>query len=189
MRIAIVTILAVLFAPTDTWSQETERVEPGRQIRVTHGCDVRSGSASRCSTRYRVARTAGAYRHVSDDSLVFDAFVGAAPLSLPLEAVHRIEVVQGQKSRWLSGMGLGLVVGTVGGAVIGYAATADEPSLPGIGAVAGLVLGAPVGLLTGGIVGAFLKTERWQSVPLHDLRATVAPQTDGRFALGLSARF
>ena len=54
----------------------------------------------------------------------------------------------------------------------------------------------------GGIVGGFvshnIKTERWEEVPLEcrfcrvikqRLRVSLAPQRDGRFALGFSIRF
>jgi hypothetical protein len=128
------------------------------------------------------------FRYLSDDSLLFDLPDGAAALSLPLESVHRVDTVQGQKSRWLSGIGFGLLIGAVGGTVIGYAATAGDVWYPGMGAAAGFILGAPIGMITGGIVGAFLKTESWKSVPLDRLRVSFAPQRDRRFALGVQLR-
>ena len=50
------------------------------------------------------------------------------------------------------------------------------------------VLGA-IGGLAGGIAGNFIKTERWEEIPLERLRVSLAPQGDGGFSLGFSVRF
>jgi hypothetical protein len=55
----------------------------------------------------------------------------------------------------------------------------------GVGAIVVAVPSAFVG----GIIGAFIKTDRWEEVPLDRLRVSFAPQRDGRFALGLSVAF
>jgi len=54
-----------------------------------------------------------------------------------------------------------------------------------LGAAAFGVTGALVGLG----IGALLKSERWEEVPLDRLRVNIVPQRDGRFALGLSVAF
>ena len=51
--------------------------------------------------------------------------------------------------------------------------------------VASLRAGAGIG----GLIGAFVKTDRWEAVPLDQLRVSVVPQRGGRFALGLSISF
>ena len=53
---------------------------------------------------------------------------------------------------------------------------------------AALITGAIVGA-AGGIVGYFIKTDRWEEIPLERLRVSLAPQRDGGFALGFSVRF
>jgi hypothetical protein len=102
-------------------------------------------------------------------------------------------VCTGLKSNWL----LGGIVGGVAGFTIGYVgtmATTEETS----GGVlftreegAGMT-GSMVGLLgfgIGALIGAFVKTDRWEATPLDRLRVSFAPQRDGRFALGLSISF
>ena len=48
---------------------------------------------------------------------------------------------------------------------------------------------AALGGAAGGIVGYFIKTERWEEVPLERLGVSLAPQLDGGLALGFSVRF
>jgi len=42
--------------------------------------------------------------------------------------------------------------------------------------------------VVGAITGAFIKTDRWEEVPLDRLQVSFAPQRDG-FAVGLSVAF
>jgi len=51
-----------------------------------------------------------------------------------------------------------------------------------------LIVSAIVGA-AGGIVGYFIKTDRWEEIPLERLRVSLTPQRDGGFALGFSVRF
>jgi hypothetical protein len=51
-----------------------------------------------------------------------------------------------------------------------------------------LVFGAAGGLVGLGI-GALFKTERWEEVPLDQLRVSVAPQPDGRLGVSVSLEF
>ena len=52
-----------------------------------------------------------------------------------------------------------------------------------------LVIVGAIGTVAGGLVGYFIKTERWEEVPLERLRVSLAPQRDGGFALGFSITF
>ena len=57
--------------------------------------------------------------------------------------------------------------------------------MPLIGMLTGvLVLGG-----TGELIGNSIKTDRWQAVPLDNVRVSFVPQRDGRFTLGMSVRF
>ena len=51
-----------------------------------------------------------------------------------------------------------------------------------------LIFGA-LGGAVGGITGYFIKTERWDEVPLERMSVGLTPQGDGGFALGFSVRF
>ncbi len=76
------------------------------------------------------------------------------------------------------------------GAVVGAVSCTNDPFVtPGQCAiVVGISFGA-AGALLGALIGATMKTERWVSVPLDELRMSFGPQRDGRFGLGLSVRF
>ena len=50
------------------------------------------------------------------------------------------------------------------------------------------LVGAAGGIV-GVIIGYGIKTDRWEEVPLDQLRVSLAPQRDGGFALGFSVRF
>ncbi len=41
----------------------------------------------------------------------------------------------------------------------------------------------------GAMTGSFIKADRWEEVPLDQLRVSFAPERDGRFAFGLSVAF
>jgi hypothetical protein len=79
--------------------------------------------------------------------------------------------------------------GAVAGAIIGIGSGA-EWDLPAEHAA---LLGAGALGLAGTVVGAFvglsIKTERWEEVPLDQLRLGFAPQCDGRLGIGLSVAF
>ncbi len=57
-------------------------------------------------------------------------------------------------------------------------------------AVAG---GAGVGVLVGGLlglgIGALIKTDRWEEVPLDQFRVSLVPQWNGGRALGVAVSF
>ena len=105
-------------------------------------------------------------------------------------------MVRGRKSNAATGAGIGLVVGMVTGAVLGYASFEECVSFC-IGSVTGreelAIVGAVLlglgGIVVGAVTGAFIKTDRWEEVPLDRLHLQVAPQGDGRFGLGASVRF
>jgi hypothetical protein len=56
-------------------------------------------------------------------------------------------------------------------------------------AMRGLLIGGAAGALLGAGVGSLIKSDRWEEVPLDQLRVSLGPRCDGRFGLGLSVRF
>jgi len=160
-----------------TSAQQGPPIETGSRIRVTApalGVDKLVGTSVEVdATRIRVQ---------ADDQ--------AAAMTISLTEVTRLEVSQGRKSNALAGLGIGFL----GGAAIGglVAMQFDEEggdSSQGqyflFGAVVG---GAAFGAIGAGI-GALVKTERWEEVPLDRLRVSIVPLRDGRLALGLSVAF
>jgi hypothetical protein len=91
----------------------------------------------------------------------------------------------------------GGLAGLVTGVVLGADKTAqceeetgpDNPwcgiATPGYG-ILGLMGGAAIGAVVG---NALIKIDRWQQVPLDQLRVSLAPQRDGRLGIGLSVAF
>jgi hypothetical protein len=87
-------------------------------------------------------------------------------------------------------MMIGGGVGAAAGAIIGLA-THDESGLftPGGDALLGALVLTPVGALTGAIIGAFVKTERWETVPLGAVAPQVSWGRDGRLSVGVRLAF
>ena len=111
--------------------------------------------------------------------------------------VTRLDVSRGQKSHTLLGAGIGFAAGALVGVVhcsgdaggfsdAGKCDLSDDVDLT---LWVTFVIGAIGGLAGGIIAGNWIKTERWEKVPLERLRVSLAPQRDGRFALGFSVRF
>ena len=131
------------------------------------------------------------------DSLIMESNGNA--LALPLDSVTKLEVSQGQKSYTVDGAIIGLLVGGVAGAAIGYASYQKCESQgeffsciadfgPAYGALGGaLVIGLGGGVV-GALIGRLIKTERWAEVPPVRLRVSRGPPRDGRFDFGASVR-
>ncbi len=84
----------------------------------------------------------------------------------------------------LVGLGLGGAVGAVVGLLV------DEHGndlAPSDAAAMGAGLFGVIGFAAGTIVG--YSRGRWETVPLHQLRVSLAPQHDGRLGIGLSVAF
>ncbi len=170
-------VLPLLVPLQNITAQQAPPIETGSRIRVTApalGFDKLVGTSVEAdATRIRV--------QVDDQ---------AAPMTISLTDVTRLEVSQGRKSNAVKGLLIGSIVGVpIGGLVaMQFDEEGGDPG-PGeyflFGAVVG---GAAFGAIGAGI-GALVKTERWDDVPLDRLRVNIVPLRDGRFALGLSVEF
>jgi hypothetical protein len=87
-------------------------------------------------------------------------------------------------------MGIGFLAGAGIGAIVGASAncTGDPFTSAGCALILG-GLGAAVGIPVGAVVGATVRTDRWQEVPLDHLRAGAMPRRDGRFTLTVALPF
>ena len=96
----------------------------------------------------------------------------SATTSIERRDINRVERHVGTRSHWAMGMGIGCAAGLVVG-VIAAAAEENSSSIVGDDATlfAGMVLGAGLGTL----VGAAIRTDQWESVPLSDLRVGLVP--------------
>jgi len=116
----------------------------------------------------------------------------SGPLTIPVRIVRRLEVSRGMTgSKAGEGMALGFLGGAGVGALIG---ALNKPKCGGfmsmceLAAPVGGAIGGLVGLLVGGIVGLQFPRERWEAVPLDQLRVTVVGP-GGRLGLGVSVAF
>lgn len=113
----------------------------------------------------------------------------------PLASVTRLEVSGGQKSHALLGAGIGFAAGALG-TVIYCSGNRNEFSDEGKCEVLGRdftllatgLVGAAGGIV-GVIIGYGIKTDRWEEVPLDQLRVSLASQRDGGLAIGFSVGF
>ncbi len=157
-------------APTEIAAQEPLVLEPGVLVRVT---------ALDCGLRGRAAT----FRGFRADTLILGT------TECPLASVTRLDVSRGQKSHAEAGFFIGVHAGALG--ALAYCqlgekrcAVFDNDFTLGV-----VLVGAGVGILLGVITGRSIKTDLWEEVPLQRLRVSLAPQRDGRFALGFSVRF
>lgn len=97
-------------------------------------------------------------------------FENTPPHTFPLSSVRVLQVSRGKHrklQRAIVDAAIGVVLGTVVIGAVGAALTqCDNCTESGIGVLAGLFLGPPLGGLFGGGVGIATAPERWQAVPI-----------------------
>ena len=151
--------------------------EPGARVRVT-APDVDG------------RRYDGTLVGLPTDTIVVDT------LRVALASVTRLDMHWGRKSNWDKGLlygGAGVGAVGLGLGIAWWADCGDSGGewCPDEGWHA-LIL-APIGFLAGGIVGAgvgaLIRSDKWEEVPLDRLRVSVVPQGNGRFGLAASIAF
>ena len=107
---------------------------------------------------------------------------------LPIDVITRLEVIRGRKGRTAEGAIIG--AGFMGGLMSLAAISACGQLSCSAGEVVRKVgFAAAIGAGIGALIGSAFTGDRWEEVPLDQLRVSVVPQRDGRFGLGLSVRF
>ena len=171
------------------------------QVPVRRGERMRVTSLPICPPTYPICvgglplQSVGTFWAWQADSLIMERNGNA--LALPLDAVTKLEVSQGQKSNTLEGAIVGLLIG---GVAVGAIAIATYEECeggwgcigdfgPGFAALVGGLVGGLGGGVVGALIGRLIKTDRWAEVPLDRLRVSLGPQRDGRFGFGASVRF
>ena len=107
----------------------------------------------------------------------------------PASQITQLEVFRATSISKASG--LGLLIGTAGGAFIGGHSTAGDEGDCGddcwlTGAMVGGVLGAGSGLVAGIILGVTKSHGRWEEIPLPPVQSYLQRTADGRFGFGFS---
>ncbi len=195
MRHAFVLLAILTFVPLASATAQVS-VRPGARVRVTTSPPNPCPAWNTRCTRDRLPRHyVGTFVAWMADTLVVET--KGHILALPPDSVTKLDVSRGRKTNTGTGAGIGLLVGGVVGAVIGYASYEEcvggwacfGDLGPGVNVVAGGVIGGLGGLVTGAFIGLAIQTDRWREVPLDRVRVSLGPQRDGRFGVGMSARF
>ncbi len=165
----------VLLAATagDGLAQETGAVSPGARVRVS----------LRATTTYLTRdRIVGSLVSLRRDTVVVSEHAGRADLALPIESIRLFEVSRGRTSGAKKGALIGLVSGAAGGIAAGLIVCAggncNNSGTGDLTRLVSTVLGVGGGLAGAGIgslVGGRIHSDRWERVPIKDLRVGVAP--------------
>ncbi|HUR91133.1 MAG TPA: hypothetical protein VMY38_00520 [Gemmatimonadaceae bacterium] len=126
---------------------------------------------------------------VRGDSIVVAGQAGVRAVAL--SDVTAIEVSTGRRNRIVRDGLIGLGAGFAGGFLLGALTYEGPDFLVGSSMEAGALLGTffgVVGLITGGVVGAFDHADRWQPVQ-GALKASIGPTRSGGVSLALSRAF
>ncbi|MGK7370146.1 MAG: hypothetical protein ACNS64_08005 [Candidatus Halalkalibacterium sp. M3_1C_030] len=92
--------------------------------------------------------------------------------SIPLNSIERIYVKKGEKRRTGLGIGIGLVSGTIIGALHAERSPCTEClDFTGLDNIAKVSRGALIGTLTGVLIGTMFKGTRWQHIPFSQTLA------------------
>ncbi len=189
MRHTTILVAILAFVPlTSATAQEPPPVKVGDRVRVTApDLGRREGTVQLLTTDSLVMRPEYGF-------VMRPEYVAPNRLAIPLASVTRLELSMPGGSQAGQGALYGFIIGVFGGSVVGFAACVGDSygsygDFTSACAVAGAVIFGAGGALVGAIVGSMITGTRWEDVPLDRLRLQVAPQRDGRFALGLSVRF
>ncbi|MEJ2370041.1 MAG: hypothetical protein P8Y07_04225 [Gemmatimonadales bacterium] len=155
-------------------------LEAGSRIRLTYPCELALGGSLESSGR--ACRSDGRLASLTGDTIEIEE--GDSRSAHPLESLSRVEVSAGTRSHWLAGAAIGFVVGgtvayvalSSGGStsICDRSANQDAVSVGECIALATAVGGLP-GFGLGALVGTFIRSERWQEVPLNRLRVSAGP--------------
>jgi hypothetical protein len=165
--ICCIALAALSFQSAETKAQETPQVKPGDRVRVT---------APECQLK----RQKGTL--ISLDQNLFSATVGNEDIECPVEALTEVQVSVGKRKWWkasLGGMGVGVGMMFVMGAYSEPGEFGDKNSLIAVSL-------APIGLVTGTVVGLIRGKDSWEEVNLLPIRPSLQVSAHGRLGFGLT---
>ena len=154
----------------DTIAQEKTKFSSGTRIRVW-------------TAEFSGKRMTGTVLSSVGEIITLTVKGQSDPLMVPVTSINRLEVTKGKKSKIVTGAVVGLFAGASLGAIVGYFGTcstdqqrqACELDSYSVGETkaANAVIGAGVlgglGLLLGTVIGAVIKVDRWEEVPLNQI--------------------
>jgi hypothetical protein len=169
MRFSIL-LAALLVVPLADTAAQDLLPQPGQRVRVT-------------VPTVDVSKEQATFQRVAGDTLVLSS------ASYALADVTRLDVFAGRHGHPWNGMLVGFLGGAVAGAGIAVAATDPEDEFYGLVVLVGAGIGAGGGLLIGTAVGASIKTDKWEQVPLDRLQVRPVATRNGHLGLAVSLSF
>ncbi len=172
-RIVLLVFLLFLAVVGELCAQDT-LVVPGARVRV-----------------YSPDRLTGTIETLSSDTLVLKTEASRwrviSRQAIPFASITRLEVTRGKKSKWLVGAGVGLGLGAAA-TVYFLAAFCDDvdTSCDGNTYLGIFALIALPPAIVGAVIGALIKVDRWEDLPLDQIRVSLRP--NGHLGLAASVR-
>ena len=181
MRHATVLVVILAFVPV---AGATAQLRPGERVRVTgHFCPPLYSNCRGGRPEHRV----GTFVAWKSDTLVVQS--NGDTLQVALMNVTRLDVYMGRKAQAGAGAVVGGLVVVVPLAIAAATCGASFGCPNGGEAAKVLLIWGTAGAFVGALIGAATNTDRWEEVPLDQLRVSLGPQRDGRFGFGASVRF
>lgn len=187
-RIAmLVAVLALI--PPEALAQQVTPLVPGTRVRV--GVPTTADHRGwRISTVEHLTGIVAALRR---DTLFVDVG-GSTPTPVALSRVSTVEISHGTKSNAGKGALIGGLVGAaLGGIAISSACSAEilgqQASCNGGEVAGGIVVFGLGGAAAGALIGALIRSEGWQSIPLRDVRVQPSPVTGDGVIFSASLRW
>jgi len=178
-------LLPLLLAPSLSVAQTPDSLVRGQRVRVVAQCKVASNLALDCRAGHPPWTYTGQLEALHRDSLHIRAQADSAVLVVPRASIAHLYVVDGTRTHFWKGAGIGLLGGALIGGLIGSTTefcidecTTAEAQKEAI--AVGVIFGAPAGFLLGGVIGALTRSERWRLVSINDHRISVAPRLSPR---------
>jgi hypothetical protein len=175
--IIIVILMFLPLWPAGTSGQSLIRVVPGLRIRVQPEAVADSSSTSRTWRQgNRRPYIVGCLTAIGATSLALKPSDSDNTVNVERSTIKWVDISRGQKNRLMTGASAGLLIGACAGGVIGGCVDAfdgismfesssqsnDNSTLIGLG------VGAAAGLVVGAIMGHHLSRERWKRIPIED---------------------
>jgi hypothetical protein len=159
---------------------------PGSRVRVTGICAEEEYAPRR--VRKVCPKNRGTVLAIGADALVLQSEETGDSVVMLLGSVSRLDLHSGRRSAELKGLfigtGIGAVVGMVGGMLCDDRSLVMSQCNP----LETNARGAVVGAAFGSLIGLFATADRWERIPLDQLRVQPLVTTGGRLGLMGSIR-
>lgn len=145
--------------------------------------------ATRVRVKFTPDQTIQGMVVASNDASISVDTGGAGIVQIDRDEILHVDRYEGQRRNWSYGLLVGAAAGMIVGGIV---AATDEPEEDEMDFHMDGFVVAGYGLLggaVGGAVGAFIKSDRWVSIPVSDVTIGIAPNHERGIAVTMSASF